>query len=275
MGCVTDSNSIDLSVSGGVLEADLILDPSAQNLLSVSAAGVLASSLGGWIGMGATLAFSSAASPTFVATTSVNLTGLIPVGAKVSLVQSSVTLYFIVTAISSTTITLYGGTAYTLANTTITSPQFSYMGNPLGFPRDPAGWTFTFTDSTQRSQSSPSSGTWYNPGSISVSLPIGAWAASYQAVVYGQGSSSNSINAFSTLSTSASSESDNKWTTYTDLDATGVSNEIVATVNRSGSLTVAAATSYFFNVKATDSQTAVGYVNNVVPLLFKAVCAYL
>jgi hypothetical protein len=82
--------------------------------------------LSGWNVLGATLTFSSADAPTYVASTSVDLTGVISVGMKLKLTQTTVK-YFIVTAINTTTITLYGGTDYTLANATITLPYYSVV----------------------------------------------------------------------------------------------------------------------------------------------------
>lgn len=96
---------------------------------------ILAENVGGWIAADGTWTYASADSPTFTLTVDDNVTSIIGVGSKVRLTQTSVK-YFIVTAISysspSTTITLYGGTDYTLANATITSPYYSYLKSPVG-----------------------------------------------------------------------------------------------------------------------------------------------
>ena len=87
----------------------------------------------GWLAILATLTYASADSPTFVVNTSTDLTSKISVGMKLKLTQSTVK-YFIVTAITSTTITLYGGTDYTLTSATITDVYFSSAKAPFGFP---------------------------------------------------------------------------------------------------------------------------------------------
>lgn len=97
---------------------------------------------GGWVPTAVALTYSAADAPTFVATTASDLTALISVGMRVKLTQTTVK-YFIVTAIDAATITLYGGTDYTLANAAISAVSFSSAKAPQGFPLDPAKWTVT------------------------------------------------------------------------------------------------------------------------------------
>lgn len=66
-------------------------------------------------------------------------TSVYTVGARIKLTQTTVK-YFVVTASSfgggNTTVTVTGGTDYSLANAAITSPFYSYVAAPQGFP----GW---------------------------------------------------------------------------------------------------------------------------------------
>ena len=87
----------------------------------------------GWISARATLTYASASAPTFVCNTSIDLTTRISVGMKIKLTQTT-TKYFFVTAITSTTITLYGGTTYSVINATISNVYFSSVQLPYGFP---------------------------------------------------------------------------------------------------------------------------------------------
>jgi len=87
----------------------------------------------GWISARATLTYASASAPTFVCNTSTDLTTRISVGMKIKLTQTT-TKYFFVTAITSTTITLYGGTTYSVINATISNVYFSSVQLPYGFP---------------------------------------------------------------------------------------------------------------------------------------------
>ena len=93
----------------------------------------------GWtkIKTGHNLTFSSADSPTFVVSTNVDLRGYLSVGMKLRLTHESVTKYFIITAITSSSITLYGGTDYTLSASAISNVFFSVHKSPYGFPLDP------------------------------------------------------------------------------------------------------------------------------------------
>lgn len=223
----------------------------------------------GWTALGATLTYSSADGPTFVATTSIDLTGVIPLGARIKLNQTT-DKYFIVTAISSTTITLYGGTDYTLANAAITVPQYSMLKAPLGFPLDPTKWTVEVTDTTDAGQNSPVQNTWYN--ALSISLPIGAWRVYYQGGLQGT-RSSGTCSTYSTLSTANNSESDKKFTST--VFCASVSNLFIG-IHNEGAITVAAKTSYYLNVRTdTTSMTRVAFRGDIYTTVIRAVCAYL
>ena len=74
---------------------------------------------------------------TYASATSITIpsggTSIYAVGDKIKLTQTTVK-YFYVVAVASTTLTITGGTDYTLANAAITSPYYSHMGAPVGFP---------------------------------------------------------------------------------------------------------------------------------------------
>lgn len=86
---------------------------------------------------------------TYVSATSFKITGSdvssqFPVGTKIKLTQTTVK-YFYVTACSfstDTTVTVTGGSDYSLANAAITSPGLSYDASPQGFP-DYFNWSPT------------------------------------------------------------------------------------------------------------------------------------
>ena len=93
----------------------------------------------GWIPAGETW--------TYAYSTTVTISGDKPAkyskGMKVKLTQTTVK-YFYITAVSysapNTTLTLTAGSDYTVANAAITSPYYSVVANPVGFPQ-----TFNFT----------------------------------------------------------------------------------------------------------------------------------
>ena len=137
----------------------------------------------GWQSATGTFTYTSADAPTFVMATSVNTTSFISVGMKLKLTQGT-TKYFIVTAQTSNSLTLYGGTDYTLTSAAITEVQYSPHKAPFGFPLNPDKWTVTLIDTDRRQQEDPSADVWYNPDGISITVPIGLWNISYKANTY-------------------------------------------------------------------------------------------
>lgn len=222
--------------------------------------------------------YSSADAPTYVIATSSDLSGTIPVGARIKLTQTTVK-YFIVTAISSTTITVYGGgntssPSYTLANASITSPYWSPAKVPFGFPVDPATWTYTVTDTSDRSQASPVNGTWYNLGSLSIAIPIGCWRVSYFALAESSRASAGACAIKTSLSTANNSESDSSMSTLNQTQSALVTAFNVAF--RSRLLTLASKTTYFLNAEANATgHNQIDFRGDVFPTTITAECAYL
>jgi hypothetical protein len=88
----------------------------------------------GWINTADTWTYASATTFTIAG---VDRTAQFPVGTKIKLTQTTAK-YFYVTASSfstDTTITVTGGSDYSLANAAITSPALSYDATPQGFPQ--------------------------------------------------------------------------------------------------------------------------------------------
>ena len=273
MSCELDTASIALSIAAGQLSADLVVDPGvglAPNPLVVNPAGVYVVGTDGWIPIPATLAFSSADGHTFVATTSIDLRSFVGVGDKIRVVQSGVPAYFIVTAIALGTITLYGGQLYTLAATPVTLPYFSKAKSPVGFTLDPTQWTEQLKDTSDRTQISPSGSTWYNPGSLSLAIPIGAWITDWSAELFPI--SAGTVSQTATLSTANNSESDPDFTADMYIQTV---TQAQATMGRSKTLLLAAKTSYFLNTKARVAANSITFQGSVVPTFIRARCAYL
>ena len=230
----------------------------------------------GWQTGPGTWTYSSADSPTFVLTTSVDLSSFIGVGARIKLTQSTVK-FFIVTAISGTTITLYGGTDYTLTAAAITSPYFSIMKAPIGFPLDPTKWTVVTTNSSDNTQASPTGGTWYNLGSVSISIPIGVWNVKMKVVGYTIKSAATSVDNFVTLSTANNSESNTKMTGYCIAGGASGSISPSQTHHVEDILVLASKTTHYLNTKTNTVSTNSIYNGGAfgTPTIIRAVCAYL
>lgn len=56
------------------------------------------------------------------------------VGDKYRIFQAGALKYFYITGVTDTVLTIFGGTDYTLTNTTINQPSYSHAGTPIGFP---------------------------------------------------------------------------------------------------------------------------------------------
>jgi hypothetical protein len=228
----------------------------------------------GWVAASGTWSYSSADAPTFVISVNADMTATVSAGMRIKLTQTTAK-YFIVTAVGAfsggaTLITVYGGTEYTLADAAITGPYYSPVKAPLGFPLDPAKWTVTTTDTTQRSQATPTANVWYNLGGVSISVPIGAWRVSYQVAVHA--AKTNSCDGFCTLSTANNSQSSAEWTAFT----ANATNATYFFAYREGFLTLAAKASYYLNTMTGTTVVANIYNRNELStLVIRAVCAYL
>lgn len=230
------------------------------------------------------MTYASADDPTFTVTISGDQSAKYSVGMRIKITQSTGgTKYFIITKIAvsgDTTLTLYGGTDYNLENQAITSPYYSVVKAPQGFPLSPAKWTVQLKDTTVRSQASPTDATWYNLGSLSISIPIGVWKVSYQVTAQLNKNLSSSALLYlkATLSTANNSESDSEFTCSHAVSGYGISNTVFTrtTFYRKKILSLDSKTSYYINTQSETSSVSTIYNNNdSVPLLIDAVCAYL
>ena len=241
---------------------------------------VPASADSGWIEVFETWTYASADAPTFTFTVVGDKSTKYYPGMRIKLTQTTVK-YFIITKVvyssPNTTVTVYGGTDYTLANEAIIYPYYSSAKAPAGFPLDPTKWTVTVTDSTQRSKTTDiSDSTWYNiDAAAQISVPIGIWNVSY--MVYGSSSVTATPawhNVRVCLSSSPNSCSDNL-SLREHLVLTDLHNNIlsVATIK----VVTTAKTTYYVNIQcsANTAITLLRHYNDLYPMVIKAECAYL
>ena len=233
----------------------------------------------GWIEVFETWTYASADAPTFTFTVVGDKSTKYYPGMRIKLTQTTVK-YFIITKVAysspNTTITVYGGTNYTLANDTIESPCYSMLKAPTGFPLDPTKWTVLLTDSTDRHQSNPVKDTIYNPGSLSISIPIGIWNVSFQAILVCAASSGPYTDIYGGLSTSlvAFDNQALRGRGYLGGPTTGTS---IGLLFRSTVLNIVSKTTYYvLYMTDLDNQSVIGFNNaSDASLDVRAVCAYL
>lgn len=251
-----------------------VTDGGAGSTVTVAAAA------DGWYAAGETWTYASADDPTFTFTITGDLTTKYSAGMRAKLTQTT-TKYFIVTkvehAAGTTTVTLYGGTDYDLANAAITNPYYSMFKAPFGFPLDPAKWTVEVTDTGNQSQATPTNTTWYNLGSVTISIPIGSWNVGYSVVLAtDRAASSSSCGGYCTLSTANNTESDKSMSGATSMaDAAATNKGSWGTITRERHLTLAAKASYYLNSMSDYTLSAIANRGDVATTVIRAVCAYL
>lgn len=227
----------------------------------------------GWILANETWVYYSVDAPTGVITVPSGAASKYNVGDRVKMTNSTVK-YFIITAVSDTTLTLYGGTDYTLENADITLNYYSHAKSPLGFPMSPTKWTQTFSSTSDLSQSSPATTTWYNV-SASLTIPIGSWRVEYNATLLADYSTTVTAIAKATLSTTTNSESDTSMTSA--LSLVGVTDQIANVVTKSRIIDLTSKTTYYLLCYQTGQSpaTSILFWGSQAATVIRAVCAYL
>ena len=225
--------------------------------------------------------YTSADDPTYVITfAGVDLTSIMSVGMKVKFTNNSTTFYGFITAIAfstDTTVTLYGGTDYDVANSAISGFYFSTDRCPQGFPMDPTKWTVTTTDTSQRQKLTPTQNVWDNTGTLSITIPIGCWSTEYFVMTQIKEASATQSSVYQvTLSTANNSESDADLTRSQFLGgASGTLDLIIPSTNRKN-LTLAAKTPYYLNQRTQSASIdELDFRGDLAKTIIRAVCAYL
>ena len=230
----------------------------------------------------AAMTYDGADDPTYTATISGDVSGVYSVGMKMRVTQSTGgTKYFIITKIAvsgDTTLTLYGGTDYNLEDEAISDPYYSVVRAPYGFPLDPAGWSVVVTDTTQRTQASPTQNVWYNLGTTAcqISVPVGVWNLGYKVYANPYMPASLSVDELVTLSTANNSESDTEFTGVTRINGASATLILGTSIAINKFVAATTKTTYYLNAKTTVVSIAnITFENGVVTMAIRAVCAYL
>jgi hypothetical protein len=212
----------------------------------------------GWIPSGETWAYASADDPTYTFTITGDKTAKYSVGMKIKLTNGGTVKYFIISSTPvysnpNTTITMYGGTDYDLANSAITNPYYSVVKSPTGFPIDPIGWKQQVLDTSNRQTSSPTQNVWYNNAADVLVVPIGAWRIYYEALLCGVKQATTQVNIQATLSKANNTEDDKEYTAY--FQATGASATMVSIglAHRQKNINLTSKTSYYLNIRTIES----------------------
>lgn len=192
--------------------------------------------------------------------------------------EITITKYFIVTNVgeysgSATQITMYGGTDFSLANSTITNPRFSAAKVPFGFNANPDKWSVTAMSAVDYSQASPVSGNWYNLGWVNIAAPIGLWVCSYQVNANATAGSATSVQVRTTLSTGTTTESHPATTRMGSVSS--VTSLSVVLLLYGFTLELTAKTTFYLNTRTFGTMSSINNYNVSLPLVIRLVSAYL
>ena len=210
-------------------------------------------------------------------------------GIKISMTHEGATKYFIVmgceyaSGYNLTSLYIYGGTDYTLGTGEITDFCFAAAHAPIGFPLDPRKWSVTVTDTSNRSQATPTLNVWYNLGGVSISIPFGLWRVRYEASARSvAGTNATSMHVATCLSATTGGTAAAPIPRLSDatLLAGAAHTGLYAQVTHIGQGVVAQATespvTYYLNIRtATADAQYVQIRGNVRPTVIEAECAYL
>lgn len=264
----------NVSISGTAPTANQVL--TASNGTTAAWATASAGSTDGWTADTNTWTYSTVDGATGTVTINADLTGTIQAGDRIKFTQTTVK-YFIVTktptfATGNTTLIFWGGTDYTLANAAITSPSYSHAKSPFGMNIDPTKWTISFTDANERLQVSPSAGTWYNPGTSTIAVHIGAWRVWYSATLAVIGGTNPEGNVQLSTANNASSDTDLQcgfWTSNNSDFRGGIAF-------KEKNIVITSKTSYYLIMQCGNSGNSnLGFEGNRSTTVIRAVCAFL
>lgn len=128
----------------------------------------------------------------------------------------------------------------------VSAVAYSTQKSPFGFVGDKGRWYIVCLNKTLNQQASPVVDTWYNTGGLILHLPAGNWSTSYTAQVFVERAAAGYASIVSTLSTSASSETDARLTIRSEgnsVTAVGLSHSV------RGEITTTVLTGYYLLIK--------------------------
>jgi hypothetical protein len=210
----------------------------------------------------------------YVVDTSVDLSGSIGVKDRIKVTDTTVK-YFIVHAIIATRLWLCGGTDYSIVGTAaVTSPSYSHVTNPFGFPASPTKWTIEFSCAADAFVTPPTINVVSNPLGQQIKLPIGVWRTEYLFVIYAN-TLGTTVVCFCSLSTATNSVSDTDFTDFMALVSAAGTNGWLS-VSKNKTLTITTPTIYYMVTWTNQStQLNIGFNNASAKGFIRAVDAYL
>lgn len=272
---IPEYDEIDQVASGDLL---LIRDVSTGVDKRVTVADLVGIPDFGWVGAGESWTYSAWDSTYKIGTIIIPTDGTTKYtkGMRIKITQSTGgTKYGIIVEVNATTMKVFFGTDYTLNNEAISSPFYTSAKVPFGFPADPNKWKVEITDTTGRTQGSPTQNTWYNLGTLSINLPIGIWDTEFNITGYSSKSAASITTQFG-LSTANNSASDLDLIAHNQLEGASGNLLNAFSLGRRKQIVLTSNTPYYVVSRTTvASVTTLGNGNDVGKLVVRAVSSYL
>lgn len=237
----------------------------------------------GWIALSGTATYNSVDDPTGV----INVPSGhgIEVGNRLKLTNAGNTIYGIVTAVTSTTVTFLheinpstNQALNLLTNSAITDVYYSRGKVPSGFPADPRKWTIVVSSSSNQQVPSPSAWSYKQAGSLQITVPIGTWRLSMKGVSGVTLNTSGDVGCYFALSKSLTSVSDTDLHGFSYFAAMGTSGlrQYFPPFYIEAVKTLASKTTFYAIMAGFVTEPAnLGMRGDYSPTHIKAECAYL
>lgn len=163
-----------------------------------------------------------------------------------------------------TTLTVQVPEGYAIPTTGgVNAVSYSTQKVPFGFPADRIKWRVESLYTTSMVTGATVGGTTYNPGTASLSVPVGTWSLSYNGSGYISDNAATTGRLISLLSTTAASLTpiSANLTSQSFAGATGpTTNDMISSHSAEDGYTTAAATTVYANVYTSASASDAGWL---------------
>jgi len=231
----------------------------------------------GWVEADETWTYVSTDDPTGVFKVNADVTGKYSVGMRIKMTNGGNTIHGIITKMGTYEGDEAGYTYITflheidpadnlalhlMANSAITNNYYSTQKAPFGFPLDITKWRIMITSGADDKQTNPTSGTYYNLGSLAITVPIGVWKVMYMTCFEMKASNSVSLIYGRATLGSTTSNSLDRFENYS-VASSGSAGALQHTlpVMRQSTEVLTTKTTYYMNAVANITLGKTGYIS--------------
>ncbi len=182
--------------------------------------------------------------------------------------------YGIITKVTSTQLTIFTGTDYTIPNMTLTGAQYSQARAPYGFPASKGKWVYDFI-SFMDDEGAVTGAQYYTTNQRPI-IPTGEWNASYRVGLYNSRSGTGFGVAQTGISTSLTGITDSRFTgAHYHLSNVSSIAQISTIAQPPIPISQTSMTQWYFFKYSQSTDTSMGFRGDLVPTILIAECAYI